>query len=46
MNDFDALHPIHLYGLNLMIVNDEFDDSPATFIPCDSGSDRALHDDE
>ena len=46
MFDFNALHPVHLYGLNLMIVADEFDDAPATFIPFDAGSDRALHENE
>ena len=46
MYDFNSLYPVHLYGLNLMIIADEYDDSPATFIPYDASSDRQLHDND
>lgn len=44
MYDFYSPYPVHLYGLNLIIIADEYDDSPATFIPYDAGSDRQLRD--
>ncbi len=45
MYDFNT-HPVHLSGLILMIRQDEYDDSPATFIPLDASSDRLLHEED
>ena len=46
MYDFDTFHPIHLNGLTLVIREDEFDDSPATFLALDAMTDRLLHDED